>query len=115
MQERLHPATRRSRGRDPFSQEEAELAEDPNQSLLPPRAPVNCLVQPGHEFGLIPFLQRMLPDAQDAPAQPAQPPPDRPVPRPVARERRPPEGGVSLGLGGVLRAAVPEAVERDHR
>lgn len=59
--------------------------------------------------------QLVLPDPENPPAFLAQNPLHLAVLRLVGRELLPPEGRVALGLGGVLRTAVPKAAVHEHR
>ena len=49
----------------------------------------------------------MLPDPQDAPAEPAEGAGDEAVAGPIGGDLLPPEGGVVSGLDEMPRAAVP--------
>ena len=65
--------------------------------------------QASHEAGFAFAGQLMFPDAEDAPAEGAEGAGDEAVAGAVAGNFFAPELGILLGLGGVERAAVPEA------
>ena len=58
--------------------------------------------------------QGVFPDAQHTPIGPPQGARHQPVPRLIGRELLSPERGVALGLGRVLRSAVPETAVHEH-